>query len=401
MNPTSDLREGLTASIPNPFPAVPIVTGPLDSPLAVIASSSAEAWGGKRASGSGVPATQRVPDMNRRLRQALVSRDVARLSIQSATAAVVTYVVMAWIDRPGAFLGVISAVMIIRPSIGSTLTQALDRVAATIVGGAIAVACLLLLPDDYETLLALAISMIVLNIVAAVRPAWRYGFVAAVALSLGADGDAIGTTADRLLAIGIGGLVGTAVSSLVWPNRAETRALRQWRTALEACRDALSLQISDSGRRGSDDAAHRELYHRYKTNVTSAREVAGLIRGRDSEPFLNRIDGVEHLWASLNILRRIAATGDAPKAGASDIEERVETFKQAALEATEQVIEGQKEVDAHLRDEMSTVLEETRSIVRRHDADSDQLHLLRTALVFGLEQIEHSLDVLARSSRQG
>lgn len=329
-----------------------------------------------------------------------VDRDVGRLALQSAASAIITFQLMTLVGMGEIFVGILSAVMIIRPSIGSTLTQALDRIAATVVGSVIGVASLVLLPEDYETLVALTISMVVLNVIAGVRPAWRYGFVAAIALSLSPDGDVIGAAMERLSAIGVGGVVGTLVSVAVWPNRAETRAMRQWRTALEACRDAIDLEITDAGRDETDDSAHQRLHRRFEANNTSAREAATVIRGRDETPYLDVIAATDRLWASLDILRRVAFDGNALEDGRPEFEESVERFKPLSRDAIDHLLGGDVDGTAQTIDELWAIIEDARTVVRRHDSDSDTLHMRRTALVFGMEQIVRSLESLAQSRHE-
>ena len=138
-------------------------------------------------------------------------KDAARLAMQSAVAAAATYLAMQVIGMPEKFVGILSAVLVIQPSVGNTMGEAWDRVAATLIGSAIGAACLLLLSGAYATAGALALSMLVINAVAGFRPEWRYGAVAAVALSLGAESDLWQTTQDRALAIGLGALIGIVV----------------------------------------------------------------------------------------------------------------------------------------------------------------------------------------------
>lgn len=72
-------------------------------------------------------------------------RDAARLAIQSAASAVIIFGLMHSPGLPEVYIGVLSAVLIVEPSIGSTLGQASDRFLATLVGSLIGLVCLLLL----------------------------------------------------------------------------------------------------------------------------------------------------------------------------------------------------------------------------------------------------------------
>ena len=58
----------------------------------------------------------------------------------------------------------------------------------------------MLLPTGYGTAAAIALSILV-NAVAALRPAWRYGVVAALALALGSESNMLQTAMDRSLSI--------------------------------------------------------------------------------------------------------------------------------------------------------------------------------------------------------
>ena len=64
-------------------------------------------------------------------------RDAFRLALQSSISAVITYSLMQSFGLPEIFVGVLSAVLVVEPSIGNTFNQAQGRIVATIVGSAI------------------------------------------------------------------------------------------------------------------------------------------------------------------------------------------------------------------------------------------------------------------------
>jgi uncharacterized membrane protein YgaE (UPF0421/DUF939 family) len=97
-------------------------------------------------------------------------RDTARLAIQSACAATVTFLAMQWAGLPEKFVGVLSSVLVVQPSAGNTIGAAWDRILATLIGCIIGIVCLTLLPGGYGTAVALAVAMLAMNAVAGFRP---------------------------------------------------------------------------------------------------------------------------------------------------------------------------------------------------------------------------------------
>ncbi|MEM8756940.1 MAG: FUSC family protein, partial [Planctomycetota bacterium] len=154
-------------------------------------------------------------------------KDAARLSVQTAVSAAAMYTLMRALGLPEIFVGVLSAVLIVQPSLGSTLGSGMRRVLATVVGCAIGVVTVLAIPYGYGTAGALAISMLVMNAVASFRPDWKYGVVAAVAISMSANENALQAAGFRALSIGIGVAVGILTSVVVWPEMASTRCERK------------------------------------------------------------------------------------------------------------------------------------------------------------------------------
>src|SRR5690606_7330121 len=161
-----------------------------------------------------------------------------------------------------------------------------------------------------------ALSMLVLNAIAAFRPGWRYGAVAAVALSLQPEeGEALGVIVPRLLAIGVGAVVGTASSLIVWPENSSRRAERHLRDALHAiteCLDCAGLAASGS------EADSGDAWSRYHFNVRQAHVAAKSARFHKPAGLLDRIQHVERLYNSVLILDRVAEESTTVGTGSSD-----------------------------------------------------------------------------------
>lgn len=141
---------------------------------------------------------------------------------------------MKFIGMPEKFVGVLFGALVINQGIGSTLSCAWKRVAATVMGAAIGCLCLWALPGGYGTAVALGITLFVMSAIAGLFPQWQYGVVAAVALALGSDSDLVKTSMDRTLAIGLGVVVGSISSLIIWPQKSPTRADAFIRDALNA-----------------------------------------------------------------------------------------------------------------------------------------------------------------------
>jgi len=187
-----------------------------------------------------------------------------RRAAQSAVAASASFVIMDALGLQELFLGVISAVLIITPSVGGTMGAAFTRLQATAVGSLISLTCLLVLPDAWNTAAALAVSMLVVGGVTGIRPEWSYGAVAAIGIALPGDMGLFETASARALAIAVGATTGVLVSLLVWPDRAESRFDRHFRTALRASATRLSdaLVAATAERADAAPPEHVSAYHR-------------------------------------------------------------------------------------------------------------------------------------------
>jgi uncharacterized membrane protein YccC len=166
----------------------------------------------------------------------------------------------------------LSAVLVVQPTVGHTLGASLDRIVATLVGSVLGLLCLLILPGGYGTAVALGLCMFGVNLLAGFFPQWRYGVVAAVALALGSSENILETAMDRALAIGIGAVLGTVVTLVVWPDRAIVRAKRHLRLALHAITDRLDAAVDSASGGAHDDASQaRRRYHKHMENARGRR----------------------------------------------------------------------------------------------------------------------------------
>lgn len=308
-------------------------------------------------------------------------RDAARLSLQSAIAAAALFVAMQAVGMPEKFVGVLSAVLVVQPTVGNTLAEAWDRVAATAVGSLIGVTALVALPGGYGTAVALAVSMAVMNAAAAFRPDWRYGVVAAVALSLRSDSDVFQTAQDRALAIALGAGVGVVTALVVWPDRASKRAHRHLRGALRAARTRLERAVERALGESEETASEaRESFH---SRLDAARSAAAGIWLGDEAAVRRRIDRTERLYNSILILHRVAEETDRALAEDDPLRERVETILECGCATLDALVEDDR--DAARLQEIEDELDRIQDAGRPDD--SEHWH----ALVFGLGEVRDSL----------
>lgn len=214
-------------------------------------------------------------------------RDAVRRGLQAAVAAAAFFVVARAYDLPEVFVGTLSAVLILSASSDGSLKSGFDRVLSTLVGSAIAVACVFTLPPEWGTLIALGMAVAVMAFVSVLRPNWQYGLVATIALSIGATHDLLDVTVDRLVSIGIGAAIGIVVSFTVWPERAAGRYQRHRADVLTALTGRLA-RLEAAARDGGDDIVSPEddrEYHVAYGKLLEAKDAksVGEVSGANEE----------------------------------------------------------------------------------------------------------------------
>jgi len=313
------------------------------------------------------------------------------LAVQSAVAVAVTFIAMRTLGMPEKFVGLLSAVLVIQPSVGNTLSAAVDRALATVVGSVIGLACIFAIPFGYGTAISLAIAMFAINLVAGFRPDWRYGVVAGVAIALGAESQAVDTAVDRFLSIVLGGSIGVAVALLVWPETASRRADRKLRSALNACADLLSANIARATGNGDSDVD--KARQRYTNAISEARTAAGGVNIADDSPIDARLDQIEKLYTSIVLIERVSdADEDAAVANGSNFNEALSGFRKKACDIISCLTDG-KAISDDAFDELRQLRDEALENAQ-HDSDAKLASMLDHALGFGLGEIALSLENL-------
>lgn len=227
-------------------------------------------------------------------------KDAVRLALQTAIAAAVMYVLMRALGLPEIFVGVLAAVLIVQPSLGRTFGSGMQRVLATLVGCVIGVLTVLAIPYGYGTAGALAISMLVMNLIVSFKPNWRYGVVAAVAISMSDSEGPIEAARYRSLSIGIGATIGILASLLIWPEKASTRAQRRIREAVRLLLEALKASTSDQ-REPDDTPAWRA---EYRSLIADIDTLIDGVRIAENDHLVAQRDAVDRLAQSLVLVER-------------------------------------------------------------------------------------------------
>ncbi len=318
-------------------------------------------------------------------------RDALRLALQSAIAAALCYYIMKTLDTPERFLGILSAVLVIEPSIGNTFSQAKGRMLSTLVGIFIGIVFVVLLPWELGVILSLLLSMFVINGIASFKPEWRYGVVAAVALALGSESDALELSIDRLIAIAIGAAVGILVAFIVLPEAAEKRSKRYIRKALANTRDR--YQTAYQNTRSKDNKKYSRVSEKFHFNLNKAKNSANTITFNDKDSFHQLINATEKLYNSILIIHRVANKSND---GVSDGESGIEKDSEKVFEASHKIIDKfskNKAVPQEDIDQFSKLIDKTKENINR-GSDKSELNVLRMTFLFGLTEIQDSISDL-------
>lgn len=176
-----------------------------------------------------------------------------RLALRTTLAGLSTFVLAHLLELPQAYWAVLTSVIIMQASVGGSLKAGLDRMLGTIAGAIWGVSITLVVPhrDTLALGLTLAVAIAPLALVAALRPSYRMAPVTAIIVLLSTTGVQLGPVhyaTDRVLEIGLGCLVGFAVSLLVLPTRAHRLLAEAAATVILALRDLLDLLLRDMTR---------------------------------------------------------------------------------------------------------------------------------------------------------
>jgi uncharacterized membrane protein YccC len=253
----------------------------------------------------------------------------------------------------------------------------------------------MVLPDTWSTAAALALSMLVVGGVAAIRPDWSYGAVAAVGIALPADMGIFATASSRALAIAVGATTGVLVSLLVWPDRAASRFDRHFRTALRASATRLSdaLEAATAERANAAPPDHVSAYHKA---VHEAQEALDAVKFADRAGMQRRLDALCRLYNSVIILDRAAESDIVSTSTNKDFVEEVGELRRDTHEVLIMLAEGETGTGQRNR-EIDDTLKRLEDVLWADDP-SAKLDRNRETLTFGLHEVRLALSDLIEVS---
>lgn len=313
-------------------------------------------------------------------------RDAARAALQGAVAAAATFLLMRQLGLPEVFVGILSAVFILQPSIGGTARSAGSRLVATLVGTLAGLTTLLALPYDVGTTLALALSVFLVSGMASIRPDWTYGLVAAVGISLASEQDALQTAVDRAAAIALGAALGILASLVVWPERSQTRREKHFRRAIRAVRDRVDDAVATAAGRG--EARADKIAPRYYCEMSLAREAdryARLRGGGDDE----RLAALRRLYNATIVVDRADEALADDRSLLHDLDAPVRNVRRSLVEALDRILGGDAR-PTEILDRIDRTLASLTDRSADDESDADAMRA-RLALAFGLAELRASL----------
>ncbi|MGJ3264744.1 MAG: FUSC family protein [Salinarimonas sp.] len=240
-----------------------------------------------------------------------LSRDLARVGLQTGAAVSVVYLVMRWYGIDHLSWAIISALFSIRLASDSTVSVGVARVSAALIGTGLGLATVVLfadiLPGSWPVLAAVVTASVVANLITTLWPSLNYVAVAAAIVALNADAD-IMTSLERALAIMIGSVGAALSSAIVWPESARARAVRNIAYALDDCRRLVEASLS--GLAGADAEDTRRIDQDFQRHIGTARAIAGDARFKrgleGGHSLAEGLIAIERLWHATIVLDRAA-----------------------------------------------------------------------------------------------
>jgi len=247
-------------------------------------------------------------------------RGELRHAVRVTVAALIAYGVGESLALPQAYWAVFTAVLVSQASVGGSVKAAADWLMGTLGGGAYAAAVTTLVPetDPVTKAAALAVALLPLAFLAAVRPTFRFAPVTGVIIILIAPVTQLSpleAATNRLIEICVGGFIGLVVSLFVLPARASQMLNVAAARTLAALADILPLvgefgrehqaEVFDAEYQRVHDVALDELIKLELAVDEAKRERSSFLSGApDPEPIIR---GLRRLRADIIMVGRATA----------------------------------------------------------------------------------------------
>lgn len=216
------------------------------------------------------------------------------------------------------YWAVITAIIVVQSSVGGSLKATVDRFVGTVGGSVWGVAVALALPHQGPLPLgiALLVTLAPLAVLASFRPAYRVAPITAMILllvPLHEAGGLLYSGIDRILEIGLGGVVAMLVTIFVLPSRAHSQVAASAAHALEAMAE-LTAVVTGNLAESLDTRRVQDLHDAIRLSISRA-EIAAEEAGRERRSHLTDAPDAEPLCRTLRRLRNdLAAVGRATAA---------------------------------------------------------------------------------------
>lgn len=258
-----------------------------------------------------------LPDSLRRAldRQRPRVTQAVRMTVASLT----TFLLAEALGLPQGYWAVITALIVTQSSVGGSLKAAFDRFLGSVIGACYGGAVAFAIPHHggASTFAALFVAVAPLTFAAAVSAGFRIAPITAIIVLLSTTGSTLGPLAfalDRIFEIGLGCVVGLAVSLLVAPARAARAVTGQAARLARLLADQLAAlarldAVETPEAKALPPAVRRALARLETLAGEAARERRSrLSAAPDPDPLLRTLMRLRH---DLVLLRRAIAEADA------------------------------------------------------------------------------------------
>ena len=201
-----------------------------------------------------------------------------RLALRTTLAALISFALAHLFQLPQGYWAVLTSVIVMQGSVGGSLKASIDRMIGTFAGAIWGVAVTLAIPHHGTPALALtlALALAPLALVAALKPSFRVAPVTAIIVLLSTTSIQAGPVpyaVDRVLEIGLGCIVGLAVSLLVLPGRAHGLLAASAADVLRALTELMEILLRDLAE-SPDRAVILDIHRRLRRAMARAETLA-------------------------------------------------------------------------------------------------------------------------------
>lgn len=227
--------------------------------------------------------------------------DIWKAGLRTAAAAGIALAVSHLLSLHQGYWAVISSIVIMQANLGASLEAAADRLLGTLAGAGLGFVVAYLTPSTtIGTLIGLMLATGLLSMLAIRYPSFRIAPVTAAILLISAPShaDASISAMHRVTEIGLGCVIGIAVSLLVAPSRAEARLKVEASHALALLANLVTAELEGPQGKTGNEAIDK------LTKETEEEHASRLARDAfDAERLRNCL---RHLRTNIFFLRRVA-----------------------------------------------------------------------------------------------